>query len=164
VPYDKAWFVGYRRDSLQRLVGLYKFERVRSAYRTVGELLTDVVPDLPPEAIVVPVPTVASHVRERGYDHTLLIARYFARQRGLRLSRPLRRSTHTKQRQASANTRDAQAKLAFKVEGMIENNVPYLLVDDIMTTGATLKYAAKALKGAGATQVWVAVVARQTLD
>jgi len=42
--------------------------------------------------------------------------------------------------------------------------VPYLLVDDVMTTGSTLKYAARALKQAGASQVWVAVIARQTLD
>lgn len=76
VPYDQAWFVGDRRDTLQRLIGLYKFERVRAAYRDLGELLLATVPDLPPETIIVPVPTVSAHVRERGYDHMLLIARY----------------------------------------------------------------------------------------
>jgi len=164
VPYDRAWFVGYRRDTLQRLVGLYKFERMRSAYTVIGDLLNSVIADIPDSTVVVPVPTVASHVRQRGYDHTLLIARYIAKRRGLRLSRVLVRSTRTKQRHASAQTRDAQAKMAFKVDGVINSYVPYLLIDDIMTTGATLKYAAKALKDAGATQVWVAIVARQTLD
>ena len=164
VPYDRAWVVGPRQDTLQRLIGLYKFQRMHSAYRNLGDLLLSTVPDLPSNVVVVPVPTVASHIRERGYDHTHLIAKYFAKRRGLEFSRVLARATHTKQRQASASTREAQAKLAFKVDDQIKSDIPYLLIDDIMTTGATLKYAAKILKQAGASQVWVAIVARQTMD
>ncbi len=164
VPYDQAWCVGDRRDTLQRLIGLYKFERMRAAYRDLADLLLATVPDLPTETVVVPVPTVAAHVRERGYDHMLLIARYFAKQRGLQLSQVLGRATHTKQRQASAATRDTQAKAAFEARAEVQQNIPHLLIDDIMTTGASLKYAAKALKDAGATSVWVAVIARQPLD
>lgn len=164
VPYDKAWCVGQRRDALQKLVGLYKFERVRGAYRNLGDLLLATIPELPPETVVIPVPTVSAHVRERGYDHTLLIARYFAKNRGLKLSQTLRRATQTKQRQASAKTRDVQAKLAFEVRTEVEKDIPHLLIDDIMTTGATLKYATKILKDAGVASVWVAVIARQPLD
>jgi len=68
------------------------------------------------------------------------------------------------QRHASAVERDRQAKAAFAVKGAITKHVPYVLVDDVVTTGATIKYAAQALLDAGASQVWVAVVARQTLD
>ena len=164
VPYSKAWCVGKRQDTLQRLVGLYKFERVKAGYNVLATLLLETIPELPSDVIVVPVPTVASHVRERGYDHTLLIAKSFAKSRGLRLSQALARSTHTKQRQATAATRNAQAKAAFNVPKRLSLDVPYLLIDDIMTTGATLKYAAKVLKQAGASQVWVAIIARQTLD
>lgn len=164
VPYDRAWFVGERRDGLQRLIGLYKFERTRSAYRVLGDLLLDILPQLSPDVVVVPLPTVASHIRERGYDHSLLLARYIADKRGLTLVRPLTRATKTKQRQASAASRSAQAKAAFAVKGQLKPDVPYLLIDDVMTTGATLKYAAQALKKAGANHVWVAVIARQTLD
>jgi len=39
VPYERAWCVGERRDVLQRLIGLYKFERARFAYQTLGDLL-----------------------------------------------------------------------------------------------------------------------------
>jgi predicted amidophosphoribosyltransferase len=45
----------------------------------------------------------------------------------------------------------------------INEDACYLLVDDVVTTGATIKYAAKALKDAGAGDVWVAAIARQPL-
>lgn len=164
VPYERAWYVGVRAGVLQRLIGLYKFERVRSAYRQLGDILLSTLPDLPPQTIVVPVPTASSHVRERGYDHMLLIAKYVAKKRGLALSRALSRSTQTKQRQSSAKQREAQAKSAFQVTSTLDQGVPYLLIDDIMTTGSTVKYAAQTLKKAGARHVWLAIIARQTLD
>jgi predicted amidophosphoribosyltransferase len=163
-PYERAWHVGIREGALQRLVGLYKFERLKSAYKQLGDLLLETIPDLPEDVIVMPIPTASSHIRERGYDHMLLIAKYLTKKRGLELSRSLRRSTQAKQRQASAKQREVQAKSAFWVADKLKNDAPYLLIDDIMTTGSTVKYAAKALKAAGAGHVWLAVIGRQTLD
>ncbi len=163
-PYEKAWAVGTRDGVLQRLIGLYKFERAKECYKVLGELLLSSLPELPPETVIVPVPTLSSHVRERGYDHMLLIARYIAKARGLKVKRVLCRKTQTKQRQADAKQRERQAKQAFCVNSVIDGNIPYLLLDDVITTGATIKYASKALIDAGAKHVWVAVVARQTLN
>lgn len=163
-PYERAWHVGVREGILQRLIGLYKFERAKSAYRQIADLLLSVLPDLPPETVVIPVPTASSHIRERGYDHMWLIARYVAKKRGLHVSKLLRRATQTKQRQSSAIQRKTQAKSAFYTVGQLEKGTPYLLLDDIMTTGSTITYAARQLKRAGARHVWVAIIARQTLD
>ncbi|OIP85563.1 hypothetical protein COV88_03150 [Candidatus Saccharibacteria bacterium CG11_big_fil_rev_8_21_14_0_20_41_19] len=164
MPYERAWVVGERSGILQRLVGLYKFERAKAAYRSLGNLLVGVLPELPPETIIVPVPTTSSRIRERGYDHMLLIAKYVARARGLKCQQLVQRQTNTKQRQASAKTRIAQAKMAFVVNEKLDPTIPYLLIDDVITTGATIRYAVKALRDAGAKHVWVAVIARQTLD
>ena len=164
VPYGRAWFVGERKDVLQRLVGLYKFERVKSAYNDLASLLDNVLLQLPDSTVIVPIPTVPAHIRERGYDHTLLLARRLGRIRKLPVARILVRNTNTMQRHATAATRGLQAKIAFKVAGTVDENINYLIVDDVVTTGATVRYAAKALKDAGATQIWVAVLARQTLD
>jgi len=163
VPYIRAWAVGERSGVLQRLIGDYKFQRMKSAYKILGDLLLSVLPDLPDNVIIAPVPTAASHIRERGYDHMLLIARYMARCRGLQHQRLLRRVTDTKQRQSSASQRQAQASRAFVVEGSIDPDKVYLLLDDVVTTGATIKYASRALVRAGAKNVWVIVVARQML-
>jgi ComF family protein len=163
MPYSKAWCAGERTGALEHLVNKYKFQNAYAAHKILAELIVECLDVLPPETYVVPVPTVAAHVRERGYDHTLLIARSIARARGLRLSKALRRRTTTKQRGAARSQRRLQAKEAFVVAQSLKP-VPYLLIDDVTTTGATLYYAADQLKKAGASDVWVAVVARQPLD
>jgi ComF family protein len=164
MPYARVWVVGERAGTLQRLIGLYKFERARSAYKTLSDLLLETLPELPNNVVVVPVPTTPGRIRERGYDHMLLIANYIAKIRGLRCSQLLTRATNTKQRQANINQRMMQAKSAFRINGEIDAESIYLLVDDVVTTGATIKYAAKALRDAGAKHIWVALIARQTLD
>jgi len=163
MPYERVWVVGEREGVLQRLIGLYKFERAKSAYKTLGDLLLAILPDLPANTVVVPVPTTPSRIRERGYDHMLLIAKYVAKARGLKCQQLIYRQTNTKQRQATAKQRASQAKQAFAVNGPINDAIPYLLFDDVVTTGATIKYASQALRDAGAKYVWVAVVARQTM-
>lgn len=163
-PYERVWMVGNRDGILQRLIGDYKFQRARSGYKDLGDLLLTVLSELPPEVVIVPIPTVSSHIRERGYDHMWLIAKYIARARDLKLERLLYRQTNTKQRQATAKQRLAQAKQAFMVRGNIDPEIPYLLLDDVITTGATIKYASKALRDAGAKHIWVAVIARQVLE
>ncbi|HPF31105.1 MAG TPA: phosphoribosyltransferase family protein [Candidatus Saccharibacteria bacterium] len=161
VPYERVWLVGKREGILQRLVGSYKFERVIEAHEVLGDLLLEVLPELPPDTLIVPVPTTSGRIRERGYDHMLLITRYIAKKRGLVCKQLLLRKNDSKQRQASANIREIQAKQAFYVEAEINADTPILLVDDVVTTGSTIKYASKALKKAGAIHVWVAVIARQ---
>lgn len=164
VPYEKVWVVGERDGSLQRLIGLYKFERAKSAYKPLADLLLEIIPELPADTVIVPIPTTPGRARERGYDHMLLISKYMARVRGVKCQQLVRRQTNTKQRQSTAKQRDAQARHAFVIKGEIDENTPYLLVDDVITTGATIKYAAQALVDAGAKHVWVAVVARQVLE
>lgn len=160
MPYQRAWLVGQRSGALQKLINAYKFNNLRAAYQVLGDLVLAVLPDLPDGTVLVPVPTVASHVRQRGYDHIMLIARYVAKKRKVPIKMVVKRLTKTKQRQADAKQRQLQASRAFMVHQKLDSKKIYLLIDDVMTTGATLKYAALALKKAGAKQVWVMVIAR----
>ena len=164
VPYARAWCVGERSGVLQRLIDDFKFHNVSSAYIPLAEILIDRLDELPSNTIVVPVPTVAAHFRQRGYDHTLLLAAAVARARNLKMEQTITRATSTKQRDASRQVRVVQAKVAFRVDRSIDPTVPYLIVDDIVTTGATIQYAAAALQAADAEHIWVATIARQPLD
>lgn len=162
--YARAWSAAPRQDNLQRLIGNYKFTNARSAYVPLTELLDSRLPQLPENVRVVPVPTIASHIRQRGYDHTLLIAKRFAKSRKLALDTSLRRRTNTMQRGVGARKRTEQAKRAFVCDKQLDPEAIYLIIDDVITTGATVKYAAKTLIDAGASTVWVASVSRQPLE
>lgn len=162
--YARAWCVGARSDALRRLVDGYKFYNTRSAYGSLAELLFERIGQLPEDVVIVPVPTVPSHIRTRGYDHTLLVARRLAKLQRRRLATSVKRVTCTTQRGASKPERIAQAKVAFEVCDTLDPMLTYLLVDDVTTTGATLEYATRALLQAGAESVWVATVARQPFE
>lgn len=162
--YNQAWIAGERQGALQRLIGGFKFQNVKAAAPSLAELLDEHLPLLSHTTVVVPVPTAPAHIRERGYDHMLLVARYFARQRGLSLSRIVTRAHSATQHHANREQRITQAQSAFRIEGDVQPDVPYLLLDDVVTTGSTIAEAGRVLKEAGAWEVWVAALARQPLD
>ncbi len=155
--------MGERSGELEALINGYKFERKKASYLVCASMLHSVLPELPLHTVVVPVPTIAKHIRQRGYDHTALVAKQLAQLRQLHYVPALIRVHNTVQFGATRKVRLAQAKQAFRVKQGVAN-VPHLLVDDVSTTGATVQYAAKQLLDAGASDVWVAVVARQPLD
>lgn len=163
VTFEHAWVVSERAGALKRLINAYKFENAKNAYKFLGDLLIEVLPTLPKNTVIVPIPTTSKRQRQRGYDHMLLVAKYMAKKLGVEYESPLVHKTSTQQRGASADVRQKQAKKAFCVNQELDPTKNYLLIDDVITTGATIKYASKTLKAAGAKHVWVAVVARQVL-
>src|SRR3989344_1423885 len=164
VAYDRAWCVGRRHDTLQHIIGHYKFTNAKAAHHNLARLLDKRLPQLPSTTVVVPVPTVSLHIRQRGYDHMLLMAKTLSKLRGISVSTDLERQTSTKQRDATRSVRIKQAKAAFICCRPLDPDITYLLIDDVVTTGATVNYAAAALKAAGATKVWMATISRQPLD
>ncbi len=161
VPYQQAWCVGLREAELELLIDRYKFHRLKSASEPLNSLLSEVLPDLPSETMVVPVPTIRKHIRQRGYDHAALLAKGVATEKGLHYYPALQRSSQAVQHLASRRDRIKQAKQAFSCGVELDPEIPYLLVDDIVTTGSTIRSAAKALRESGARTIWVAVIARQ---
>lgn len=67
--FSRAWVVGSRADVLKKVIDDYKFERIRAAHVLLAGLFDVTAPTLPADTIVVPIPTIAKHVRMRGYDH-----------------------------------------------------------------------------------------------
>lgn len=161
---EQGWYVAERAGTLEHVIDQYKFYAARGASRELTDLLVSRLPELPVSTVVVPIPTVPAHIRQRGYDHMARIGRQFARTRKLSYAPVLVRRTTTKQRDAGRALRFRQAAQAFAVHGTIDSKRPYLIIDDVATTGATLLAAAAALRGAGAETVYVAAIARQPLD
>jgi ComF family protein len=163
-PLARAFTVGSRTGTLEILINKYKFEHAKAAVFPLAELLHEALPQLPSDIQIIPVPTVTSHIRQRGYDHIDLIARYLASMRQLPISRVLLRKTKDTQHTVNKYNRIKQARNAFRLRPntLLEGQI-VLLLDDVVTTGSTLSAAAKLLHDAGAT-VWVATLAYQPLD
>lgn len=159
--FDFAWTVDVRRGVLQRLIGSFKFHHQRAGGDVLAALLAESVPPFPTSVVVVPIPTIRAHVRQRGYDHALVLARGFAKRRGVVVRQLLVRQHQAVQHTSDRATRIEQARTAFGVTGRIDPSVTYVIVDDIITTGATVQQAARVLKEAGAGGVWVVAVGRQ---
>lgn len=141
------------------LVEEYKYQSIRSAGSDLAEMLDVVIPCLEGEVIVVPLPTIRKHIRERGFDHTKAVARKLARRRGWKVQSLLKRANDTVQVGADNEKRKKQAKEAFKLAGELKRDVTYLLLDDIWTTGASMMAGAEILRDSGATKVSGVVIA-----
>jgi ComF family protein len=111
--------------------------------------------------VVVPVPLAAARLRARGFNQALEIARHVAPAAGARLEPQLaeRRRDTASQMDLPHAERARNVRGAFRCERSLEG-VTVALVDDVMTTGATLDELAATLKRAGAARVVNWVVAR----
>lgn len=161
LPYSRAWAAGVRSGGLERLIDATKFESVRAGCAIQARLLDQVLPVLPAGAVIVPVPTIRTHIRQRGYDHSLMIARELAKRRGATCSAVVKRRGHSVQHGATRSARRKQAADSYWVDTRLAGDATYVIVDDVFTTGYTVQYMARALRAAGAGDVWVAVTARQ---
>jgi predicted amidophosphoribosyltransferase len=124
----------------------------------LAELLTAGLAMFPP-AVLVPVPSARRAARQRGGDHVLRLARAAARRTDARLAAPLqlirsvRDSAELGVRARAMNLHEAMRASAPRGE------TPVVVVDDIVTTGATVREAARALTAAGWSVRGAAVVA-----
>lgn len=154
-----AWVVGERAGVLKRLLNDYKFESHREAATALALLLDAAIPVLSTDTVVTWVPTAPAHTRQRGFDHAARLARVFAVLRGLPCQSLLIRQRGGSQHELGKKAREAAAAHAFRLK-QAPHQPQILLIDDILTTGATMKACVGLLRAAG-TDVSVAVVARQ---
>ena len=160
--FQQIFAVGWRRDGLSRLVGDYKYNSERSAAKVIARLLNERLPTLPSYTVIVPIPTIAPHVRQRGFDHMKLAAKELTRLRGLKNTPQLLwRQTNAVQHELSGQARIMAAEKTFTINPRLKMPTNILLLDDIWTSGATMIAAAKLLKKSGAKNIIGAVVAVQ---
>ena len=148
-----AWTYG---GAAAQLVQTLKFRQVRAAHRVLGEGMARVLRRLPEAegATVTWITMPASRWRERSYDHAQLLAEYVADDLGLPCRRLLERpEKHELAHQVGLNAEQRAANLAgtFRAAESVSGTV--VLVDDVFTTGSTVRTASACLLEAGADRV-----------
>jgi ComF family protein len=159
--FEQGVCVGSLAPPLSRCISLYKDAGERRLGALLGDMLGAAVGTWQewPQAVV-PVPPSASALRTRGFDHTAAIACRVAGSLGVPLLHALASAGAKDQRALGRTERRINVEGAF-VPTHAERLPPrILLVDDVMTTGATLDAAAAALLAAGAEVVRIGAVAR----
>ena len=162
LPFDMLQVVGWKDATLSKLVEEYKYQ----SRKDVGWILADLLFScLPPDltarfepVTIVPLPTIGKHVRQRGFDHTLYLAKCLSRMSGWSYERLLFRKRDTVQVGKTMSERREQAKNAYEARAEVDGAKSYLLLDDVWTTGASMLAAAEAMKGAGAKRLLGATI------
>jgi ComF family protein len=149
---------------VEDLVHALKYEGWPELADTMGRELAKIrFPDEDASSLVVPVPTTAKRQRQRGYNQAELLAERFAARTGRLLRRALaRRSDGRSQTALTPAERRENVRGVFAPSG-IEGDVAgarVLLVDDVLTTGATASEAASELVSMGASHVTLVAFAR----
>jgi len=164
-PWDRALAVVDYAYPWDRLIAEFKFREDAAWARAFAGLMRNspwVEPALDEADVLIPMPLAPERLRQRGFNQTALLARQLCPHKTLLHS--LLRVVHTApqssmpRKDRQGNVQNAFALDPFRLDTV--NGKRVVLIDDVMTSGASLSAAARALKRAGAIHVTALVFAR----
>ena len=160
--WQQAQAVFHYQFPIDRLIAAFKYHHRLALTDLFADLMAArIAPDARP-TVIVPVPLHPRRLRARGYDQTLLLAQALAQLTSI----PCNTSTLKRLRDtAMQKTLDRNARRdnlagAFGCHGQALAGQRILLIDDVLTTGATLSVLSEVLLKAGAESVHALVIAR----
>lgn len=155
---DRAWSSAPHEGVARDLVAALKFRRLLPVAGTMADRIRWLAPRDLLSGTLIPVPTSPLRTRARGFDPAAELAAALAEETGLQLSPCLARSGLGRQR---GKRRAERVGHPPRIRTMGEVPRSALLVDDVLTTGATLSACARALRSAGAVRVATVTFARR---
>ena len=173
-PFVKAVSYGTYQGRVKEAIHALKYDGLYAVAPRLGEFLAEAVSRLADEApanmLVVPVPLHRSKHADRGFNQARPLATQALRTLGkthpgwrmtLAASSLVRQRATASQAGLTPRMRRMNVRGAFKVsDPAAVKDRHVLVIDDILTTGATARAVSKALLDAGAASVWVATLAR----
>ncbi len=157
--FSKVIAYGLYEGVLKEAISQFKFHGLRRLSQPLGSLLSGL--EIPEADAIAPVPLTARGLRQRGFNQSLLVARALSKKTGipLYLDSLLKIKETPPQVGLSAAERRSNLTGAFTAKGELKN-ISILLIDDVVTTGATVTACSKALLKAGAKEITVLAIAR----
>lgn len=154
-----AWLY---EGAVRRAVHALKYKRRRRVAAALANALADALAEAPPGEALVPVPLHAGRLAERGFNQSEELARGLGRRWDLPVHAGGLARCRDTGHQADLARRERLTNVAgaFAWQGKAPPPARVLLVDDVLTTGATLAACAEALRAAGAREVRAVALAR----
>ena len=165
-PFRRARSAVLYNEVARRIVSRLKYGDRPELARFCGGLMANAAADLiADKPVIVPVPLHPSRLFERRYNQSLELARAIGRVTGLPVDAGLARRTRRTRQQVglSADARQRNVAGAFAIHPTTAVRLgsrPVLLVDDVITTGSTVKALTRAFRRAGVEHVDVLSFAR----
>jgi len=160
--FDAAYCFGFYEGALRELIHLLKYDGMKPLAGPLSECLSRALPLDDRFDAVVPMPLHWRRRFQRGFNQAAALANGVARRRRIPLLNAVRRIRATRSQTGLTNARRREnVRGAFRAgRGRPLEGLRILLVDDVMTTGATGSACAAALKRAGAKSVTLLTLAR----
>ena len=160
--FDAVYSYGSYEGPLRELVHLFKYGGVTPLARTFGRFMIQALPRETAFDVVVPMPLHWFKKWQRGFNQSDLLAREVGRKWNVPVRNVIRRKKATRPQSGLTNAkRRANMQGAFGMpRGRSLAGMRVLLVDDVVTTGATASACARVLKRAGAAHVALLALAR----
>ncbi|MDO8573947.1 MAG: ComF family protein [Candidatus Daviesbacteria bacterium] len=171
---DGLWSLGWYQGPLKKSIKQFKYQRVSNIAETLSDLLVDYWIKFQPlvfdlieknkkKWLVIPVPLHWWRENNRGFNQVSLIGQILSKKLGLDYCEALKRTRYTKSQAAlKGQDRHQNIKNAFALspDCNLSPDACILLIDDVWTTGSTLRECCEVLKKNGAKQVWAITLAR----
>ena len=160
--FDAVYSYGSYEGTLRELVHLFKYGGVRPLAGTFGRFLIQALPRETTFDLIVPMPLHWFKRWQRGFNQADLLARVIGKKWNVPVRSVIRRRRATSPQAGLTNAkRRANVRGAFQItRGRSLQGMRVLLVDDVVTTGATASACARVLKRAGVEHVALLVLAR----
>lgn len=171
---DGLWSLGIYQNPLKKAIQKLKYQKVSDLASTLVDItveywikhqplvLDQIIKDRGKNWIITPVPLFWKRSNWRGFNQSALLSQLLSKKLGLKYVEALKRVKNTKSQVGlESGERKTNIKNAFVLNPEIKiTDKTILLIDDVWTTGSTLKECCFILKRAGAKKVWAITLAR----
>lgn len=171
---DGLWSLGVYQDPLRKVIQKLKYKFVTDLALVLVNLMVEYWAKFSPQFleeirkdqgvgwVIIPVPLHPKRQRSRGFNQSSKIGKLLAQKIGLNYQEVLKRIKYTKSQVGlKGRERRENVKNAFVLSTNYKSQpTNYLLIDDVWTTGSTLRECCWVLKRGGAKKVWAITLAR----
>jgi len=162
LPWQRAIFLSPYLSPVKELIQKGKFQQNLAAFKTLGLMLARVIEDqaYDPDRVLIPVPTHQGRLNERGYNQAYQIAKVVAQFLKLTINQQcvIRTDEAHTQHLLSKKQRMKNTQNVFTINGHVPKKIA--VIDDVYTTGETMKSICNCLQMAGAENIEVWIIAR----